>query len=144
MWGKVDTCTRCAGMRNIRFGRGFRNWNPDTVSYNLSMYIFVSYISSVTVLDKVTCKYHCSGQNQKQLFRPLFSLDLGFPSWNFVDISYVWMSLSIVLAQEAQVIRWKYIARSKLKTGDKFLHHVPWLLISLTTDSRYKMYYVFN
>ena len=67
----------------------------------------------------------------------LFLLDFDTLAWDFVDISYVWMLSSIVLAWEAKIIGWKYVGHSKSKTADKNFYHAPWLLISLTTYSRW-------
>ena len=55
--GKVNTCTRCAEVRNVRFRCGFRIWNPHSPLFNLSMPFFVWTLQSGSIYDWVKRKY---------------------------------------------------------------------------------------
>ena len=66
------------------------------------------------------------------IFLAAFFAWFGLTLVDFIDISYVWMLSSIVLAWEAKIIGWKYVVRSKSEITDKIFHHVPWVHISYT------------
>ena len=53
--GKVNTCTRCARVRTVRFGCGFRFSIPDSLTLNLSILYTFSSLRRPSVFHKVTC-----------------------------------------------------------------------------------------
>ena len=112
--GKVNTCTQCAAVRNIRFWCGFLLQIRNSLSYIQKIRDFSGASASRSVLDWITTFLCGSNQNKIWFFSWLFSTDTVSHVCRIADISHEKVKLALIHAKYAITYRVWYVASANL------------------------------